>query len=198
MRNTIFWVSTLLVLVVPSWMVFQKESHLQKSKSVFLRLAPVDPRSLMQGDYMILRYRISRPVPYVGALSPRGKIVLFVDSRGVGSFRRFAKASESLGKGEILLKYKKRKWDLWYGAESFFFQEGHAKYYTKAVYGELKISASGDSVLVGLRDRELRKLSAPKHVASRKTARRAHRGPILARPPTSRPSSAKTRPSTKP
>jgi uncharacterized membrane-anchored protein len=36
-------------------------------------------------------------------------------------------------------------------AESFMFQEGHARRYSKARYGELKVSDSGASALVGLR-----------------------------------------------
>lgn len=44
------------------------------------------------------------------------------------------------------------------GAESFFFQEGNAKYYTGAKYGELRVAENGDSVLSGLRGKELEKL----------------------------------------
>ncbi|MFX7329222.1 GDYXXLXY domain-containing protein, partial [Acinetobacter baumannii] len=34
----------------------QKEMLLKEGQLVLLPLAPVDPRSLMQGDYMALRY----------------------------------------------------------------------------------------------------------------------------------------------
>ena len=44
------------------------------------------------------------------------------------------------------------------GAESFFFQEGDAKYYAGAKYGDLRVAENGDSVLSGLRGKELEKL----------------------------------------
>jgi uncharacterized membrane-anchored protein len=40
------------------------------------------------------------------------------------------------------------------GAESFFFQEGHAQLYNGARYGEVRVAPSGTSVLVGLRGQE--------------------------------------------
>ena len=40
-----------------------KEEILKNGKLVLLKLAPVDPRSLMQGDYMILNYEINQNVP---------------------------------------------------------------------------------------------------------------------------------------
>ena len=39
--------------------------------------------------------------------------------------------------------------------------EGHAQRYQGAAYGELKVTPSGDSVLVGLRDKELGALGGP-------------------------------------
>ncbi|MCP4195431.1 MAG: GDYXXLXY domain-containing protein [Planctomycetaceae bacterium] len=41
------------------------------------------------------------------------------------------------------------------GTDSFFFQEGHAKDYANAKYGELKVAPRGGSVLVGLRNADL-------------------------------------------
>ncbi|MGL4581397.1 MAG: GDYXXLXY domain-containing protein, partial [Flavobacterium sp.] len=39
--------------------VLQKEKTIKEGQLVLLELAPVDPRSLIQGDYMILNYAIS-------------------------------------------------------------------------------------------------------------------------------------------
>ena len=35
--------------------IWQKQQTLSHGQLILLKLAPVDPRSLMQGDYMILR-----------------------------------------------------------------------------------------------------------------------------------------------
>ena len=46
-----------LLLVYFNWSVYQKEQTLKEGQLVLLQLAPVDPRSLMQGDYMRLNYK---------------------------------------------------------------------------------------------------------------------------------------------
>ena len=39
--------------------ILKNEQHLTQSDSIYIRLAPVDPRSLIQGDYMALNYDIN-------------------------------------------------------------------------------------------------------------------------------------------
>ena len=46
----------LLLLGYLNWSIYQKEQTLRDGQLVLFELAPVDPRSLMQGDYMSLRY----------------------------------------------------------------------------------------------------------------------------------------------
>ncbi len=60
MRSTLFWIATAVVMVVPNVLILQKETLRSSSSTVFLELAPVDPRSLMQGDYMILSTTLAR------------------------------------------------------------------------------------------------------------------------------------------
>jgi uncharacterized membrane-anchored protein len=55
---------------------------------VFLELAPVDPRSLMQGDYMVLRYKIAEGV-MADSIPKRGYCVVFIDTYGVANRKRF-------------------------------------------------------------------------------------------------------------
>ena len=44
----------LLVLAVVNGAILKKQAVVESGERVVLKLAPVDPRSLMQGDYMIL------------------------------------------------------------------------------------------------------------------------------------------------
>ena len=44
--------------------ILQKEELLSNGQLILLELVPVDPRSLMQGDYMRLRYAISENNDY--------------------------------------------------------------------------------------------------------------------------------------
>lgn len=156
MRKVIFWGSTLIVLVAVNFLIVDKEETLANGRTMLLRLAPVDPRSLIQGDYMALRYAIAGEVPDE-QLGAKGCIVVSLDDNNVAKFLRVHKG-ESLQVGENLLFYRNRG-GLRLGAESFMFQEGDADLYSNAQYGELKVDASGASVLVGLRGDDFKPLA---------------------------------------
>lgn len=51
--------SVLLPLTVSQWQTSGYERILRSGQSVLLRLQPVDPRSLMQGDYMVINYELT-------------------------------------------------------------------------------------------------------------------------------------------
>lgn len=155
MRKMIVWATTLIVIVAVNFLIGEKEETLANGRTMLLRLAPVDPRSLMQGDYMALRYTIAREVPEE-QLEDKGSIVVSLDDNNVAKFLRVHRG-DSLQEGENLLFYRDRG-GLRLGAESFMFQEGNADLYSNAQYGELKVDPSGASVLVGLRDADFKPL----------------------------------------
>ena len=159
MRKIVIWGTALLILAVVNFLIMKKEDTLSRGRTTLLRLAPVDPRSLIQGDYMILNYAIARDIPQV-ALKEKGCIVVSLDQNDVAKFIRVHQ-EESLQEGEHLLFYRNRG-GLRLGAESFMFQEGEAELYSKAKYGELKVDASGVSVLVGLRGEKFEPLGKRK------------------------------------
>jgi len=149
-KGVLFWGTALLVLAAANFLILRKENTIANGRTMLLHLAPRDPRSLMQGDYMVLGYSIARDVRIPkDQLGRKGRIVVSLDESDVASFVRFHKG-ESLQDGEHLLFYRNRR-GLWLGAESFFFQEGDARLYSRARYTELKVDNSGASVLVGLR-----------------------------------------------
>ena len=109
----------------------------------------------MQGDYMILNYEIERQARI--NLKTRNKLkngllVLKKNKNGVVDFVRFYK-DESLNSEEFLFPYQQRYYRVLIQPKSFFFQEGHAKYYNVAEYAVLKIDGFGKSVLIGLADK---------------------------------------------
>ncbi len=157
MRARVIFAGLALVVVAMAVLVIRKERVLSHGTPVLLELAPVDPRSLIQGDYMVLDYAVSREVPRRNG-PEEGKLVLRLDEQGVGRFVRVHAPDAPLAPGELLLRYKVRGGRVRLGAESFFFQEGHAERYTGARYGELRVTEDGSSVLVGLRDAERRPL----------------------------------------
>ncbi len=161
-ERLMLWGTLALVLVLVNLAIMGKERTLDNGEVVLLELAPVDPRSLMQGDYMTLRYRLGTTVirQYERDKHPfHGRIVITLGPNHVAHFVRFHDG-EPLGDGELLLEYRKRR-DLVLGANAFFFQEGHAGYYQRARYGELRVAGDGSSVLVGLRDDAFQPMGPP-------------------------------------
>ncbi len=157
MQRLLFAIGSIAAIGTPVYMSLEKEALLARGETVLLDLAPRDPRSLIQGDYMVLRYAMAREVRGQSDEWPDlGDLVITLDDDGVASFvRRYE--GETLAEGERLLDYQLRgswSWtrdEVWLGPGSFFFEEGTADVYAVARYGELKVSSSGEAVLVGLR-----------------------------------------------
>ena len=130
--------------------LLQKEELLANGKLILLELAPVDPRSLMQGDYMALRYKVSREIDG-DSIAKRGYFVVKPDSVGVAQRVRIQNGTTPVNDGELLLNYTIGNWRFVnIGAESYFFEEGQADKYSKAKYGALKVDDQGNTLLIGL------------------------------------------------
>lgn len=148
----IILVNLIILLVVINNLLLKKEVILNDAQLVLLDLAPVDPRSLMQGDYMILRYDISNNVDAEN-IPRRGFCVVKLNENGVAKKVRIQAAQTPLHDDEIVIGYTSRNWNgINIGAESFFFQEGDAEKYEKAKFGGLKVDKQGNSILIGLFD----------------------------------------------
>lgn len=154
MRKAIAILAGLIVLAFVNVSIFQRERLLEDGRILLLELAPVDPRSLMQGDYMALRFKM---VDGAGVPKTDGRFVLAVDERGVGSFVRLHQ-DEPLAENEMLLRYRVRNDEVKLATNAFFFQEGQAGLFEAARYGEFRVDADGEAILTGLRDAELRTL----------------------------------------
>jgi uncharacterized membrane-anchored protein len=150
-------IAAVAVLVVLNWTIYARERHLAEGRIVLLELAPVDPRSLMQGDYMALRFKAADDLQ--GAAKPveDGRIVVRLDEQGVGRFVRRDDGT-ALGEREIALRYRVRDARVKFATNAFFFQEGTAKLYEAARFGEFRVAASGELLLTGLRGKDLEPL----------------------------------------
>ncbi|MFB1484685.1 GDYXXLXY domain-containing protein [Corallococcus sp. RDP092CA] len=163
-RGAVIFGGLALVLLALAFLVVQKETVLARGQLVLLRLAPVDPRSLIQGDYMVLDYAINQGWRE-GREQPQedGNVVLRLDEHHVGEFVRYEPPASTLAPGEVRLRFRIRNSQMRLGAEAFFFQEGHAERYATARYGELRVMDNGTSVLVGLRDENYQPLGSAIH-----------------------------------
>jgi uncharacterized membrane-anchored protein len=165
--------SLALVLGVVGASIASKERIRRDGAVVFLRLAPVDPRSLMQGDYMALRFALAtdveRELLKVGPVGRRdgdgeGTLARRIGEGGFdfAPIRLDERGVATLAVGDpsaLRFRYRLRGGRAWLGTNAFFFQEGQAERYAQARYGEFRLDrATGEAVLVALRDEELRAL----------------------------------------
>ncbi len=161
MRKYIAVLAGLIVLAVVNFSIVQREQLLSDGRIVLLELAPVDPRSLMQGDYMALRFKVANQAfpPADRVRRQDGHIVVKLDQQGVGHFKRFADGSP-VATDEALLRYRIRNDQPKFATNAFFFQEGHAKAYEAARYGEFRVAKNGDMILTAMRAADLKPLQA--------------------------------------
>ncbi len=157
MRKGIAVVAGLLALAAANWVIHGKEQLLNEGRIVLLELAPVDPRSLMQGDYMALRFKVADAALGRGTVNKElrdGYMVLKLDAQGVGSFARFDD-NQAPAQDEVRMRYRIRNQQAKFATNAFFFQEGNAALYQGARYGEFRVGASGEAILTGLRAQNL-------------------------------------------
>lgn len=162
MRAKIMIVLSVLVLAVLNYSIYEKEKIKKNGEILLLELAPTDPRSLMQGDYMRLRYAIERhaPVGESDSHEKRGYMVIRADENNIAQFVRFHK-DRDLASHEKLLHFHRKNQSVRIVPDAFFFQEGHARHYGNAGYGVFKFDSSGKKyLLVGLADKN-REVIAP-------------------------------------
>ncbi len=165
----------LAILAAANWAIAQRENVLRHGQPVVLQLAPVDPRSLMQGDYMALRYEVSDQVAELLRASPEldeavhgdgaGVLLLKADADGVHRLRGVL-TTEQAGRsapsadGEAKLVFRLRDGDVRVVTDAWFFPEGQAKHYEQARYGLFKVDGRGKGLLVDLLDEQRRGLKS--------------------------------------
>lgn len=154
----------LLCLVVVNGLILQKESLIANGRPVFVKLAPVDPRSLVQGDFMRLaydlpatRWRLPNASPGASLLwGQRPRLAVRLDERGVVQSPRELAPDEAPAAGEQLLELspKDGRWTL--VTDAWFFEEGQGRRFEAARYGEFRVLPDGRALLVGLADEQLK------------------------------------------
>ncbi|QTN25283.1 GDYXXLXY domain-containing protein [Rhizobacter sp. AJA081-3] len=152
--------SVVAVLAVANVGIWQKEDLIAHGRPVYVELAPVDPRSLMQGDFMRLNFRMPGEVQSrLDGLtsSQRPRMIGRRDERGVATLVRLddgtALATEEF---RFELTPKDGRWIL--VSDAWFFREGEAQRWQPAKYGEFRVDANGKALLVGLRGPNLEAL----------------------------------------
>lgn len=163
MRKWGLWINTVIILVGINWLIVAKERTLATGSLMLLDMAPRDPRSIMQGDYMTLRYRLAQDIEHAAAnaLTADGNVIVTLDQNKVAQFVRIDQAGVTLANNEYRLKYRIRNGRAKLATDAYFFQEGQGQIYATARYGKFRVDQQGDTVLIGLCDAQWKAIPQP-------------------------------------
>jgi uncharacterized membrane-anchored protein len=155
-------IATVLLLI--NIEIAAKEKIVRNGTTVLLRIAPRDPRSLLQGDYMALRYNMANAVAHEAEQSEMNDGIAVIEL-GELNEAKFVSLYEGqkLQDRQHLLRYRKRGSSVRLASDAYFFEEGSDKEYRTARFGEIRINKNGDAVLVGLRGEKGEKLGSALH-----------------------------------
>tara|TARA_B100000809_G_scaffold232420_1_gene248305 strand:- start:1139 stop:1708 length:570 start_codon:yes stop_codon:yes gene_type:complete len=175
----------ILSLVYVNLFALRANRLVDSGREVLLELAPVDPLSLVQGQYMELEFAIEdsyslddaevQPISSDRDLdqdeSGRAdrdaawdvdRVVLWLDENDVGRVQRPYQGG-SLSEGEILFRasvdVSERTYHVRLQQRSFLFEENQEHRYQNARLGIFRVKENGDYVLVDLADKDFRPLT---------------------------------------
>ncbi|WP_341668132.1 GDYXXLXY domain-containing protein [Alcaligenes sp. SDU_A2] len=169
-----------LILAAANGVIAQKERILADGRIVVLELAPVDPRSLMQGDYMALDFAVSRQLdalleqlPAEQAHIARGqkrlRVGMQIDAGGVAQVRGvyleqdgrsvwIAPGWQAEPDGLVMVQLRRRNAGWSPGTDAWFFAEGAGQRFEAARYGQFAVSESGQALLRRMLDAQLQEI----------------------------------------
>lgn len=145
-------ISTLLILAVVNWSIYQKQQILQNGEVVYLKLAAYDPRSLMQGDYLRFGYALEQNLP---PAQKNQVLLIALDAQHIGSSARFAPIGDIQNHERVFHTNKAGNQIM---PNSFLFKEGDADLYQNAQYAVFYFAKGSQSryVLRALADAKRR------------------------------------------
>lgn len=182
----------LLSIAVFLSLIFKNEWHLKHSQSIYVRLQPVDPRSILQGDYMRLNYQLyfapqnsnlentteqntnqqninQEDHIFSGhyfdqIIQNKSSIVTYVE---LDPQRRVIHTSfeplQNVQIQRLVLQNPNNRYTMLYPAsKSFLFAEGLAECYQQAEYAEFKVDERGNAILTALKGNQLQDLGCEK------------------------------------
>lgn len=168
--NLVVGLTLLCILVVMNHAIWQKERHLAEGLEVILELAPVDPRSLMQGDYMALEFAVGREIRRAllnlgegqshshdgnDLTASEGFVLVEKNEKGVHQFVAIYDG-QPLTDNRTRLQFKTRNNKVKFATDAYFFSEGQEPLFSRARYGLFRVNEKGEMLLVSLLDEQLK------------------------------------------
>jgi uncharacterized membrane-anchored protein len=147
-----FWGIVAAQLLLLLWLTGIKEYTLYAGTAVVLQTVPVDPRSLLQGDYAVLRYQISTIPGHLDYLSRGDTVYVSLRERGE-VWEAESYGTQRPSDARVFIKGAvgdNRLLD--FGIGAYFLPEGSGYIIEQArdVKVKVSINGSGNAVIKGL------------------------------------------------
>ena len=180
-KKILLIVNITILFVITGFSARKEESYKKSENYFYLELTPVDPRSLLQGNYMTLNYDITdkardfiynnRSYIYDGeneneveeirelrnlADAKKAYIAVRLDKDRVARYVKITKEKTD-EKGLLFIAYKTDGFNVNINANSYLFQEGTGDKYQNARYS--KVVLVGNNLrLIDLRDKDFKEI----------------------------------------
>ena len=180
-KKILLIVNIIVLFVITGFSARKEESYKKSENYFYLELTPVDPRSLLQGDYMTLNYDITDKVSdfiynnrtyiYDGeneneveeirelrklANAKKAYIAVRLDKDRVARYVKITKEKTD-EKDLLFIAYKTNGYNVNINVISYLFQEGTGDKYEEARYS--KVVLVGNKLrLIDLRDKDFKEI----------------------------------------
>ena len=161
MSNRLVRLLTVFVIAIQFAFIFgtvvNNEINLKSAQEIIVKLAPRDPRSLLQGDYIILTYDITHATQKAikGKNMKKFRVVLTPENN-IYKFKEVLTMTQnySIKQGEVLMNGNvQKRYRVVFGIENYFVEEGTGRNVERsAKYARLKITSKGDAFISELLD----------------------------------------------
>lgn len=142
-------------LALANTTIWRQQQIVAQGRTVYVALAPVDPRSLLAGDYMRLAFELPEAVrDHPEATRVRAR----VDALGVATVTAVLAPGATVGDGEVALPLRWLSRGPGLVTDAYYFPEGQAARFASAHYGVLRVLPDGRALLTGLADAQRRPL----------------------------------------
>ena len=145
MRAKIFLGVAFVLAIGLGGYAWHTQTARQSAPVVYFKIAPVDPRALLSGDYMALFYDVERAL---ADRAQQGSVTFYVAPNGVVQAERTERP--------VTIDVLDRRLRL---PHQFYFQEGTGRKYETAVYAKMRRLPGGRFVLNALTDENLKEIN---------------------------------------